>query len=70
MPRRSCSPTATSSSTTEALARGDTNAEIADGLYLSLSSVKSHVGTLMTKIGARNRVQMAIWAHQAGLTDT
>ena len=52
-----------------AIARGDTNAEIADALYLSLSSVKSHVGSLMTKIGARNRVQIAIWAHQAGLTD-
>ena len=52
-----------------AIARGDTNAEIADGLFLSLSSVKSHVGALMTKIGARNRVQIAIWAHQADLAD-
>ncbi|MGA1035467.1 MAG: response regulator transcription factor [Ilumatobacteraceae bacterium] len=50
-----------------AIARGDTNAEIADDLFLSLSSVKSCIGVLMDKIGARNRVHVAIWAYQAGL---
>ena len=52
-----------------AVARGDTNAEIGQALHLSLSSVKAHVGNLMNKIGARNRVQIAIWAHQIGQAD-
>jgi DNA-binding NarL/FixJ family response regulator len=52
-----------------AVARGDTNAEIGQALHLSLSSVKAHIGRLMDKIGARNRVQIAIWAHQTGQTD-
>ena len=52
-----------------AVARGDTNAEICQALHLSLSSVKAHVGNLMNKIGARNRVQIAIWAHQIGQAD-
>jgi DNA-binding NarL/FixJ family response regulator len=51
-----------------AVARGDTNAEIGQALHLSLSSVKAHIGNLMDKIGARNRVQIAIWAHQTGHT--
>lgn len=45
------------------------NAEIGQALHLSLSSVKAHIGRLMDKIGARNRVQIAIWAHQTGQTD-
>jgi len=52
-----------------AVAQGDTNAEIANALHLSLSSVKAHIGHLMNKVGARNRVQIAIWAHQTGNTD-
>lgn len=51
-----------------AVARGDTNAEIGRALHLSLSSVKAHIGNLMDKVGARNRVQIAIWAHQTGHT--
>lgn len=46
------------------LAQGRTNAEIADELYISLSPVKFHVSSLMTKIGARNRVEIAIWAYE------
>jgi DNA-binding NarL/FixJ family response regulator len=48
------------------LARGQTNNEIADQLYISLSTVKTHVASLMDKLGARNRVEMAIWAHETG----
>jgi DNA-binding NarL/FixJ family response regulator len=46
------------------VAKGRTNAEIADDLHISLSTVKFHLASLMTKIGARNRVQIAIWAYE------
>jgi DNA-binding NarL/FixJ family response regulator len=47
-----------------AVATGRTNAEIADELYITLSTVKSHITSLMTKINARNRVEIAIWAYE------
>jgi DNA-binding NarL/FixJ family response regulator len=47
-----------------AVARGRTNSEIAAELYITLSTVKSHVASLLTKLGARNRVEIAIWAFQ------
>ncbi len=46
------------------VARGRTNAEIADDLSISLSTVKTHLASLMTKLGARNRVELAMWAHE------
>jgi len=46
-----------------AVARGRTNSEIAEELYIALSTVKSHITSLMTKLGVRNRVEIAIWAH-------
>ncbi|WP_136706305.1 response regulator transcription factor [Agromyces sp. H66] len=49
-----------------AVARGLGNLEIADELHLSVSTVKTHLGNLMAKIGARNRVELAIWAHETG----
>ena len=48
------------------VAKGRTNAEIADELHISLSTVKSHLASLMSKIGARNRVEIAIWAFETG----
>jgi DNA-binding NarL/FixJ family response regulator len=48
------------------VARGRTNAEIADELHISLSTVKTHLASLMTKLGARNRVEIAMWAHETG----
>ncbi len=47
------------------VARGLSNNEIARELYITLSTVKTHVASLMTKIGARNRVEIAIWALDA-----
>ena len=47
-----------------AVARGRTNNEIAGELYITLSTVKSHVTSLMTKLGARNRVEIAMWAYE------
>ena len=48
------------------VARGRTNAEIADELHISLSTVKTHLASLMGKLGARNRVEIAIWAYETG----
>ena len=43
---------------------GRTNAEIADVLCISLSTVKTHLASLMNKLGARNRVELAMWAYE------
>jgi DNA-binding NarL/FixJ family response regulator len=48
------------------VAHGLTNAEIADALYISLGTVKSHLASLMAKIGARNRVELAMFAYETG----
>ncbi len=48
------------------VAKGRTNAEIASELFISLSTVKTHLASLMTKLGARNRVEIAMWAHETG----
>jgi DNA-binding NarL/FixJ family response regulator len=45
------------------VARGRTNAEIAAELFIGLSTVKTHVASLLTKLGARNRVEIAMWAY-------
>jgi DNA-binding NarL/FixJ family response regulator len=47
-----------------AVARGRSNDEIARELHITLSTVKSHVGSLMAKLGVRNRVEIAIWAFE------
>jgi len=46
------------------VARGLTNSEIAAELYITLSTVKTHVASLMAKLGVRNRVEIALWAYQ------
>ncbi|MGB7425894.1 MAG: response regulator transcription factor, partial [Ornithinimicrobium sp.] len=48
------------------VARGHTNDEIASELYITPSTVKAHLASLMRKLGARNRVEVAIWAHETG----
>ncbi|GAB3059660.1 response regulator transcription factor [Micromonospora schwarzwaldensis] len=45
-----------------AIARGRTNQEVAAELFISLSTVKSHVSGIQNKLGARNRVEIAAWA--------
>lgn len=50
-----------------AVGRGLSNAEIAAELYLSVATVKAHVSRLFEKLGATNRVQIAICVHEAGL---
>jgi len=48
------------------VARGRTNAEIGHALHISTSTVKFHLAGLMTKLGARNRVELVIWAYETG----
>jgi len=48
-----------------AVADGLSNAEIAEQLFLSLGTVKSHISSALTKLGLDNRVQLAIRAHDA-----
>ncbi|MEU9087120.1 response regulator transcription factor [Streptomyces sp. NPDC048357] len=49
------------------LARGLTNAEIAGELFVSLSTVKTHLANVQAKLDARNRVEIAAWAWESGL---
>jgi DNA-binding NarL/FixJ family response regulator len=50
-----------------AIAKGWTNTEIADHLVLTESTVKKHVGRVLAKLGARDRIQAVIMAYDTGL---
>ncbi len=50
-----------------AITRGRTNQEIAAELFISLSTVKSHVAGVQQKLGLRNRVEIAAWAWESRL---
>lgn len=49
------------------VARGLSNTEIADHLHLSLATVKTYIGRLLTKLRARDRAQLVIIAYESGL---
>ena len=49
------------------VARGWSNAEIAERLYLSPATAKTHVGRLLTKLQARDRTQLVVIAYETGL---
>ncbi|MBO2463931.1 response regulator [Actinomadura violacea] len=49
------------------VARGLSNTEIADHLHLSLATVKTYIGRLLTKLHARDRAQLVITAYESGL---
>jgi DNA-binding NarL/FixJ family response regulator len=50
-----------------AVGQGRSNADIATELFMSISSVKAHVSRVLTKVGADNRVQIALLVHDARL---
>ncbi|MEV6125947.1 response regulator transcription factor [Streptomyces violaceusniger] len=46
---------------------GRSNTEIAEDLFITVATAKSHVSRLLTKLGARDRVQLVITAYETGL---
>jgi DNA-binding NarL/FixJ family response regulator len=53
----------------QAMARGLTNGEIAEELIVGLATVKSHVGSIFTKLDVRDRAGAIVYAYQHGLVD-
>jgi DNA-binding NarL/FixJ family response regulator len=49
------------------MARGAANREIAEHLHLAETTIKTHVGTLFTKLGARDRAAAIVFAYDAGI---
>ncbi len=49
------------------VARGRTNTQIGDELFISPGTVKTHIANIQTKLGTANRVGIAAWAWQTGL---
>ena len=48
------------------VAQGRTNAEIGQELFISTSTVTFHLAAPMTKLGAHDRIELAIWAYETG----
>ena len=53
----------------ELLARGASNAEIAQALVVSEGTAKTHVASVLAKLGLRDRIQCVIYAYESGLIE-
>ncbi|WP_320780037.1 response regulator transcription factor [Streptomyces sp. CRN 30] len=53
---------------TALVSRGHTNTEVATALHISAGTVKTHLTNIQAKLGLRNRVEIAAWAWESGLT--
>lgn len=60
-------PTSRETEIVRMLSKGMSNAEIAEALFIEASTVKSHLGRAMTKIGTRDRLQTVVWAYRTGV---
>jgi DNA-binding NarL/FixJ family response regulator len=49
------------------VARGASNLEVGDTLFMAEATVKTHVGRLLAKLGVRDRVQLVVFAYESGL---
>jgi DNA-binding NarL/FixJ family response regulator len=52
------------------LSKGLSNEELAETLFISENTVKTHVKRILAKVGARDRVQAVVMAYEGGLMDT
>jgi DNA-binding NarL/FixJ family response regulator len=51
-----------------AVGQGKSNAEISSELFMSIATVKTHISRILDKLNLNNRTQIALLAHDAGLT--
>ncbi len=51
-----------------AVGRGRSNAEISSELFMSVATLKAHISRILDKLHLNNRTQIALLAHDAGLT--
>jgi DNA-binding NarL/FixJ family response regulator len=52
-----------------AIGRGYNNAEIAEQLFIGSATVKTHINSLFTKLGLRDRAQAVVFAYESGLVE-